>query len=389
LSPLVHKASRAMKTWGIAGSESKRGLSNAETAAGLHTTRKRGFGIIQVMAPRPANPSIEANPVESQRALAEPAARLLGSPTLSQAVEHCWRRAAAPPEWNLSREQFVAALERSTAYRFKDARIGDKAIETYLTTLQPSDLALARACSAGSPAAWDFFVARFRPELYRAARAIAGEANARELADSLYADLYGVGDSAGHRKSLFDYFHGQSKLSTWLGAVLAQRHVDELRRVRRTEPLEDDTGRERPEISARANAAHLSASARLDPERAKYLAILQAALTEALALLDSRDRLRVAYYYADDRTLAEIGHLLGEHEATVSRKLQRTRRDVRRRVEAALREKKKWTEAQVRLCLEYACEEWPFDLPESVRSARSRLQPTGEPDAASARGLNS
>ena len=62
---------------------------------------------------------------------------------------------------------------------------------------------------------------------------------------------------------------------------------------------------------------------------------MQAALTVALGGLDPRDRLRLAYYYADDRTLAEIGRLLGEHEATVSRKLERTRGDVRARVEAS------------------------------------------------------
>jgi RNA polymerase sigma factor (sigma-70 family) len=285
-------------------------VTDGETATRLHATLRGCFGIIQVMAP---NSSVEGNPVEPQRALTEPVARLRGSSALSDVVERCWRKAAPPAEWNLTREQFIAALERSTAHRFKGSSSSDKAIETYLTTLRLSDLALARACSAGNPAAWDFFVTRFRPELYRAARAIAGDASARELADSLYADLYGAGESEGRRKSLFDYFHGQSRLSTWLRAVLAQRHVDEIRRARRTEPLEDDTGRERQEISARATAPHRSANARLDPERTKYLAILQAALTVALGSLDPRDRLRLAYYYADDRTLAEIGRLLNEH----------------------------------------------------------------------------
>jgi len=335
----------------------------------------------EVMAPRPANSSIEANPAESERASSESAARFLGSPALFDAVESCWRRAAPPKEWNLTREQFARVLERSTAHRFKDAPSSDKTIEAYLRTLHVSDLALARACSAGNSAAWEFFLTQFRPELYRAARAIAGDANARDLADSLYADLYGLSESQGYRKSLFDYFHGQSKLSTWLRAVLAQRHVDEIRRARRTQSLEDNAGAERQEISTLATPAHASANVPIDPERSKCLAILQAALTAALGSLDSRDRLRLAYYYVDDRTLAEIGRLLGEHEATVSRKLERTRQAVRHHVEGALREEKKWTEAQVRLTLEYARGEWPFDLTESVRP---RLQPAVEPDVASA-----
>jgi IS30 family transposase len=72
--------------------------------------------------------------------------------------------------------------------------------------------------------------------------------------------------------------------------------------------------------------------------------------------------LRLAYYYVEGATLAEIGRLVGEHEATVSRKLERTRREIRKRVEGALRQEKKFSAAQLQLCYEYAREEWPFDL---------------------------
>lgn len=292
--------------------------------------------------------------------------------SLAAAVERCWRKAAAPAEWNLTREQFQAALERSAVKRFPDRTPDAKKIEAHLDALHATDLALACACSLGSPAAWDFFVAQFRPELYRAARAIAGyaagqDANARELADSLYADLYGLRESEGRRKSLFDYFHGRSKLGTWLRAVLAQRHVDEIRRTRRTEPLENEAGEENTEIAS-LGAPSPENDSQHNPERANNLAILQAALAAALGALDPRDRLRLAYYYADDRTLAEIGLLVGEHEATVSRKLERTRRDVRARVEASLRGRDRMSEAQVRACLECASGEWPFDLSVHLQS---------------------
>jgi IS30 family transposase len=92
------------------------------------------------------------------------------------------------------------------------------------------------------------------------------------------------------------------------------------------------------------------------------LAMLQAMLAEILAGLASCDRLRMAYYYVEGLTLAQIGRLMGEHEATVSRKLERARREVRERVDSALRDTKRLSEAQVRLCYEYAREEWPFDL---------------------------
>jgi RNA polymerase sigma-70 factor (ECF subfamily) len=286
-------------------------------------------------------------------------------------LEDCWKKAAAPAEWNLTLEQFGRLLERSVAQRFAGKQAGAGEIGAYLETLHLADLALAGACSAGTPAAWDFFVAQYRPELYRAARAIAGESSGRELADSLYADLYGLKESEGRRNSLFDYFHGRSKLGTWLRAVLAQRQVDEIRRTRRTEPLEATSAGERPESAVDARAASPSnESPDADPERARFIAMLQAAISVIIAALAPRDRLRLAYYYVDELTLAQIGRLLAEHEATVSRKLERTRREIRKRVEAVLRDERKLSEAQVRLCFEYAREEWPFDLTQ-VLSRRS------------------
>lgn len=354
------------------------------------------------MNPRPAQPlaAPKTGPVQGPVATAAAApatapAQTVAEPkfpaSLADAVERTWRKASAPADWDLTREEFQAALERSAARRFPDAPADAKKLEAYLDALHARDLALAVACSKGSAAAWDFFMAEFRPELYRAARAIVGHAEgrdaaARDLADSLYADLYGLPadrraglrESGGRRKSLFEYFHGRSKLSTWLHAVLAQRHVDEIRRTRATEPLEDETG----EVTAKAEVAMPRAAGAsscdlqpdADPERANHLAALQAALAAALGALDPRDRLRLAYYYTDDRTLAEIGRLLGEHEATVSRKLDRTRRDVRAHVESWLRTAKKWNDAQVRACLEYALGEWPFDL-------TAQLKSKGEADA--------
>lgn len=338
------------------------------------------------MTSRPAQPLTAANSGQAERASTESRADFRFPASLADAVERCWRKAAAPGEWNLSREQFEAALARSVAHRFSDATTQPLAgaIQSYLETLHHADLALACACGAGSEAAWEFFVGQFRPELYRAARAItrsasAGDANARELADSLYADLYGLRESEGRRKSLFDYFHGRSKLGTWLRAILAQRHVDAIRRARKLEPLEDETGRERSEITERAAAnapagsgtSRTAASDPPDPDRARYLSLLQAALTGALASLEPRDRLRLAYYSADERTLAEIGRLLGEHEATASRKLERTRRRLRERVDAELRENKQLSEAQMQLCYEYAREEWPFDLTAPLQATQA------------------
>ncbi len=273
----------------------------------------------------------------------------------------------------LAAPRFAEAMYRSALSHFTGAaapanpgHASDGAVAQFLESLHVADLSLATACADGVPEAWDFFVAEFRPALYTASRALAGDAGP-ELADSLYADLFGLEVREGRRRSLFDYFHGRSKLSTWLRSVLAQRQIDRLRAASRTVSLDaaGDSPQEAPSAEASAARTALATSATspsADPDRPRYLASLQAALAEAIKSLPPKDRLRLSSYYLQDLTLAQIGKILGEHEATVSRKLDRTRRDIRSAVERQLRENRRLSDAQIQLCFEYAQEEWPFDL---------------------------
>jgi RNA polymerase sigma factor (sigma-70 family) len=230
-----------------------------------------------------------------------------------------------------------------------------------------ADLELAQRCAAGDPAAWDRFVLEYRPVLYRAADALDRHGVAREVADSLYAELFGVGrsrDGEGERRSLFRYFQGRSSLATWLRAVLAQRYVDRLRSGRRLvqlkdEPLKDDSTAG-PGLGPRALAAPASEP---DPERSRYTALLASVLARVVSALPPRDRLRLSAYYVQDLTLAQVGRLLQEHEATVSRQLARTRRAIRADVERTLREQAGLDEAQVAECLAaVAADPGPLDL---------------------------
>jgi RNA polymerase sigma-70 factor, ECF subfamily len=307
----------------------------------------------------------------------------------------CLHAEANCERWGLSRNRFAEALRRSTEKRYRGRRAGAGEVEAYLKSLHLEDLALACACAEGVEAAWEFFVAQFRQDLRAAARAIlrtsgAGDdARAEELADSLYAELYGVSPTGGgRRKSLFEYFHGRSKLSTWLRAVLAQRHVDLLRTGWRTVSLateEDEGPREiasgatfwRTSSNARAGhgpqlVAQAADSSPADPDREKYLARLDAALSAAIAGLEARKRMLLACYYVDQLTLAEIGRTMGEHESTVSRQLDRTRRALREAVTRSLLggspardghgPEPGLDDAQVELAFEYALSDWPFDL---------------------------
>lgn len=218
-----------------------------------------------------------------------------------------------------------------------------------------ADVELARRCAAGDEQAWQRFVLEYRPVLYRAADALDRSGGARELADSLYADLYGIKQGASERRSLFRYFQGRSSLATWLRAVLAQRYVDRLRAERRLEPLPDES-------DAPVDLGAARPSDPPDPERPRYLALVGQALSRAVAALCDRDTLRLCCYYVQELTLAETGRVLKEHEATVSRQLARTRHTIRHKVERQLRDGG-LTEDQIAACFaSVAGDPGPLDL---------------------------
>jgi RNA polymerase sigma-70 factor len=271
-------------------------------------------------------------------------------------------RTAQLGRWGVSEDRFARVLHRSAHHRFGDLTPNPPAVAAYLESLHVEDLALACACADGHEAAWEHFILTYRQDLRRAGCAITGDSSGTELADSLYAELYGLGEQAGERRSLFAYFHGRSKLSTWLRAILSQRHVDAVRARRRTESLDDDEAAER--------LADPAAEPLPDPNRARYRALLSQALLEATSALDPGLRLRLAAYYLQGLTLAQIGRVTGEHEATVSRKLDKARRELRAGVERVLRHEFRLPGAQVEACLESALEEGTLDLSTWLREER-------------------
>jgi RNA polymerase sigma factor (sigma-70 family) len=241
--------------------------------------------------------------------------------------------------WGLAEKDFAASLSSSVDHAFGGHDPGSGDLDRYLRALHLTDMALARACALGSDAAWNFFVTAYRPLLYRSAEAIDRSGNAQELADSIYADLFGVDPKGGERQSLFRYFHGRSTLATWLRAVLSQRFVDRVRQARRMAPLPDEDGPNAP-----------VAMAGLDLDSPRMGMAMRRALSTAIAALAARDRLRLMCYYVQNLTLAEIGRLLSEHEATASRHLAQTRKGIRAHVERVLREEHHFDDQAVAQC---------------------------------------
>ena len=202
---------------------------------------------------------------------------------------------------------------------------GPEADADFFARLHVEELVLARACAKGSERAWDVFLTRYREKLYTAAYSIAKEeAAARDLADSIYADLFGMNKDGAPRVSKLASYTGRGSLEGWLRAVLAQEHINRCRRQRRLVSLEEQT-----ETGVQFRAQPSEAEADPDPR-------VEAAAGEALGSLAVEDRFVLASYYLDGRTLAEIARLLGVHESTISRRVEKIARAVRKRLVSGL-----------------------------------------------------
>ena len=226
----------------------------------------------------------------------------------------CERSRAA--EFGLGRQQFAALLQEVAAKHAPRALCED-----FCGTLRLEDLALARACAAGHERAWEVFMKRFREKLYDVARHITREDSAgRELADSVYADLYGTRTREGERVSKLNSYSGRGSLDGWLRTVLAQEYVNNYRRGRRMVSMDEEA-----EEGTQFAAANPEPVASADPR-------LERAVAEAIRSLADADRFVLASYFLDQRTLAEIAVALKVHESTISRKVEKLTKGLHKQV---------------------------------------------------------
>jgi RNA polymerase sigma-70 factor, ECF subfamily len=223
----------------------------------------------------------------------------------------------------LTREAFATILCEIGSKLVGAGSAGE--IRTFILSLRVDELALARACAAGENSAWEVFLTRYREKLYLSALRIAREDSAaRELADTLYADLYGTKTRDGERVSKLASYTGRGSLEGWLRTVLAQEYVNRYRRTKRLVSLEEEY-----EEGVQFCAANP------EPVPSGDLRLAQAT-DEALAALSAEDRLVLSAYFLDGRTLAEVARMLGVHESTISRKVDKLAKSLRKQIVAAL-----------------------------------------------------
>jgi len=263
-------------------------------------------------------------------------------------------------ELGLTRPQFDSAL-KEIARKYLPADPAQNDLRELYASLRMEELALARACAAGHEHAWEVFLTRYREKLYDIAGYITKESSAgRELADSIYAELYGTTARDGERVSKLASYTGRGSLEGWLRTVMAQEHINRYRRQRRLVSLDEET-----EDGFQFATAEPEAEMAVDPR-------VEGATDEVLAALPSEDRFVLASYFLDGRTLAEIARTLGVHESTISRKLDKLAKSLRKGILASLG-RRGMSRRQAQEALE-------VDVRDLRVNIRSRLaQETGKP----------
>jgi RNA polymerase sigma-70 factor, ECF subfamily len=253
-------------------------------------------------------------------ALPLPSAESTLAPPPNAALFHELWLTAEAESLTLTPEEFATAL---TAIGLKhnynhspDTETTPAQQSAFYRTLRLTELALAHACALGREPAWQLFLSLYRAPLTQAAIAITGSATlGHDLADSLYAELYGLTERDGQRRSPLASYSGRGSLLGWLRTTLTQRHIDHHRRTRRETPLDD-----------------LDAPAPAPAPQSAELNQLTQAVAQTVATLAPEDRFLLASYFLDQQTLLQIARLLQVHEATISRRLKRLTTDLHKQL---------------------------------------------------------
>ncbi len=249
--------------------------------------------------------------------------RLAPKPASNSLFGNLYRRSNAE-SFGLAYERFVQVLEQAGA-KCLAAGADDSERRQFYESLKVEELALARACAEGLDPAWEIFLTRYRQKLYDVAGYIAKDASAgRDLADNVYADLYGTKTRDGKRVCKLTSYMGRGSLDGWLRTVLAQEYVNRYRKQRRYVSL-DEESEEGAQFAASEPESALSVDPRMEP-----------AIDEALAALSPEDRFVLVTYYLDEKTLAEIARVLKVHESTISRRLDKLAKGLRKQILAGL-----------------------------------------------------
>jgi len=234
--------------------------------------------------------------------------------------EELWRVSGAKLV-EVSKAEFAEALEtigaRDNFGLDPGKQANERQREMFWRALHLEELAIARGCALGRESAWRRFLKQYREQLTRSAVEMTGSTGlGEELASALYSELFGLTEREGRRWSPLLRYSGRGSLMGWLRAILAQRRVNQYRKIGR----EIELGEIEPAAAD---------SEQIEPEQ---LEDLRVALKMTLSEASAEERFLLSAYYLDRHTLHEISRVLRVHEATISRKLKRATERLRKQL---------------------------------------------------------
>jgi RNA polymerase sigma-70 factor (ECF subfamily) len=199
-------------------------------------------------------------------------------------------------------------------------------IRGFIAGLQSRDLYLALACAEGNEQAWWEFDREYRSFIERwAHHLIRNGADADEVIDSVYADLFGTRIINGARQSKFVSYRGRGTLRGWLRTVMLHTVVD-LYRSRKDEVSLEDWTESGDETAGRPGSLSTGGGEELlllSVVRERYESATAAALDESLAALDDHETLLLLYYHVDGLKLREIARIVEQPQSPIRRWFQR------------------------------------------------------------------
>ncbi|MGI8556279.1 MAG: sigma-70 family RNA polymerase sigma factor [Pyrinomonadaceae bacterium] len=295
---------------------------------------------------------------------------------------------ADAPNYGISADSFKKALCRTvTKYLFtsESASVTSDEIKNFLHEIQVGDLFMALACAAGNERAWWEFDRNHRAYLERVARHLASsDADAQDVVDTVYVELYGTRVIDGERVSKFATYSGRGSLRGWMRTVIWHALVD-LHRTSHDEVSLDEMTENVGESYTQASFAE----PQLDGEikmldqltRDRYRKATLAAIENAFAGLDNHEKLLLLYYHVENLKLREIAKIAALptsplrdwfqrksanrlqnpesriHESTIMRWLEKTYSKVLKTFCSNLTNKFNLKDRELEICMELATQD--------------------------------
>ena len=217
----------------------------------------------------------------------------------------------------------------------------DEAIRI-INSLHSNDLYLAFACAQHRPIAWDRFTTIYRKYIHDLTAFISPvKGLGYELAETIIADLFLPDRSGNSRIASYD---GRSSLATWLRVIICHRIINEQeRKFNSMAPLNDGVF-ERADEKALLNLEGTLRSNRYKP-------LIKDSLEQTCSELTDCEKLMLLLRYDNGLQLGQIGNLLGFHQATITRRIERIQAKIRQRVVSILTLKYGLDRAAIDECL--------------------------------------